>query len=569
MRDRTNTNLSVSSTSSRSSLNEKDYLDSLPPSPTLPGPITKENRPRPLCRRQTAMRILLAALCALLFTWRYILGWPAASYIPTSPIPDQVDDQEPQLIAGDNLPDEPAAFIVTDSHGSSKWTISIPHNALFPLPSYQYKDICTEGTGLQRTISTTIRPHGRRHWWREHFRTTSDHTFLDVADAEHAGALSPPGDTFADTCQSSLTFVLESDEASFGKSLLLLWMSYGLARHEGRAFFLDDTRWAWGSYTSYFAAPPMPKCSPPPTHQRVPCPRTAKHLVVSAATAGWTFGSAFQQEFQVARKHGLEAQSRVYDLARSGFKALFKLTGEDSLYAASRIAKLKDDAAAHGGSMVGMQIRRGDLHPFEYQYSRDYLPLERYARGARSLSRTLLGGDEALDDFSSIVEYVKSPLILSSDDPDIMDSSELLEAAAPLSVQPAQERIQLATKKRLDKTSPVAPLRDGPYVKHVEENIGWEGGFYSALFYSLGGAKRAASTDYKVNIPEQTLRLRQLVGRAYLLDLTVVSESDGVVCAISSASCRALGVMMGWDAMTGGRWMNVDDGRAWSWTGQR
>ncbi|EME39699.1 hypothetical protein DOTSEDRAFT_75372 [Dothistroma septosporum NZE10] len=579
MRDRRNTNLSISSTDStnstttnspgRNSLNEKNGFDSSPPSPSLlPGPVTKENRPRPSCRRQTAMRVLLAAICALLFTWRCLLGWPVTSPRSTSPAPDQITIQETQLVAGNDLPDEPTALMVTDSLGPSKWTVSIPHNRSFPLPSHQYKDICTQATGLQHTISTTIRPHGSRHWWREQFRDFKDSTFLDVADAERAGMLPPFEDPAPERCQRSLTFVLESDDASFGKSLLLLWLSYGLARHQGRAFFLDDTRWAWGPYTSYFTAPPTPNCSPPPAHQRVPCPRSATHLVVSSATAAWIFGSTFQQEFQAARKHGVDAQSRVYDLARNGFNALFKLAGEDSLFAASRIAKLKDDAATHGGSMIGMQIRRGDLHPFEYQYSRDYLPLERYAHGARELSRTLRGDNEASEDFSSIMEYAESPLILSSDDPDIMDSYELLQAAAPLIIQPAQERIQLATKKRLDKTSPVALLRNGAYVKHVDENIGWEGGFYSALFSSLGGAKRAASIDVET-IPEQALRLRQLVGRAYLLDLAVLSESDGVVCAISSASCRALGVMMGWDAVTDGRWMNVDDGRTWSWTGQR
>ena len=305
-------------------------------------------------------------------------------------------------MAGNDLPDAPTALRVTDSHGLSKWTVSIPHHLTFPLHGHQYKNICTEGTGLHRALGPTVRPHGSGHWWREPFRTSKDHTFVDVADAERAGMLPPSDNTTADICPSTLTFVLDSDDASFGTSLLLLWLSYGLARHEGRAFFLDDARWAWGSYTSYFAAPPTPKCSPPPAHHTVPCPRSAKHLVVSSATAGWTFGPLFQEEFQVARKHGVEAQSRVYDLARTGFKALFKLTGEDSLYAASRIARLKDDAATCGGSMIGMQVRRGDLHPFEYQYSRDYLPLERYAYGARSLSRTLLGANEAPEDFSLV-----------------------------------------------------------------------------------------------------------------------------------------------------------------------
>ena len=63
--------------------------------------------------------------------------------------------------------------------------------------------------------------------------------------------------------------------------------------------------------------------------------------------------------------------------------------------------------------------------------------------------------------------------------------------------------------------------------------------------------------------------MRELIGRGYLLDLSVLGQSDGVVCAVSSATCRVLGVMLGFDAIKEGRWVNVDDRRAWSWDGRR
>lgn len=44
-------------------------------------------------------------------------------------------------------------------------------------------------------------------------------------------------------CQSSLTFVLGSGDAGFGKSLLALWLAYGAAQQQGRAFFVDDSKW--------------------------------------------------------------------------------------------------------------------------------------------------------------------------------------------------------------------------------------------------------------------------------------------------------------------------------------
>ncbi|KAF2158886.1 hypothetical protein M409DRAFT_71430 [Zasmidium cellare ATCC 36951] len=563
MRDRRNTNLSVSSTdsststtsrSSRNSLNEKRHSSPPPPSPTLPAPVTKENRPRSLSPKVMAMRTV-AVICVVLLLWRCMLGWLMVPSILSGSIGEGVDEST-ELVAGNDLPSEPTAFMV-DVGGSSKWTVSIPHNHSFPLEPKTYRDICSHGMGLQATLTPKNRYHHTKHWLRKGAGDyyTKDDTFLDIDDAENAGILPKrKREKLSNVCPTSLTFVLESDEASFGKTLLHLWMSYGLAKHEGRAFFIDDSRWAWGKYASYFAKPPKPKCSPPPAHHIVPCPHSAKHIIVSAATAPWTFGPLFHREFFQSRKH-----PRIYDLLRTGYENLFTLIGEDSLYAAARIAKLKEDAAMNDNMILGMQIRRGDLHPLEFQYSRDYLPLSRYGEGALTLLNT--------HHHATTKDITKSSIILASDDPVIINSPELQQSASGLTIQRAQERIQLATKTTLDQQNPVEDLREpgSAYVKHIDENSGWEGGFYSALFLSLGGARRT----HEGEISPQALRLRELVGRAYLLDLAVLGESDGVVCAVSSATCRVLGVMLGQDALKERRWMNVDDGRAWSWDGRK
>lgn len=457
-----------------------------------------------------------------------------------------------ELVAGNSLPTDPTALVIENSNGAPKWTVWIPHNQTFPLPSKSYVDMCEQSDLLRSGIESSARFAGRKSWWRKQGYYAKDQAFLDVADAESMGAL-PKFRSDQSVCETTMTFVLTAEDASFGKSLLLLWMSYGLARKEGRAFFVDDAHWAWGKYTSYFSPPPTPKCSRPPPHHIVSCPHNARHILVSSATAPFTFGSSFEQEFRDSRKHGLDSQSRIFNLIRAGYEDLFHLTGEDALYAQSRVAKLKDDAGTR--SMIAAQIRRGDQHPSEFQYQYSYLPLERYLDGARSLRSKL----------SPIPSDTKTQLLVASDDPDILDAPELQQADSDsFTIHRAQERIQLATKNNLDESFPVKSLRKpgSAYVKHVEENSGWEGGFYSALFFSLGGA----SGD---TIPEQAMRLRQLVGRAYVLDLAVLGESDGVVCASSSAGCRVLAVALGWDAVKGGRWMNVDDGRFWSWNGQR
>jgi hypothetical protein len=301
--------------------------------------------------------------------------------------------------------------------------------------------------------------------------------------------------------------------------------------------------------------------------------------VVSSATLPWTFGSSFEKEFSRPRQHGSEKSRPIYDLIRLGYEDLFVMRGEDALYASSRLARFAEEAHQHSGSVVGIHIRRGDLHPLEYQYSQDYLPLERYASAARKMLRTQLRASSPethtdVDDFNTIVEYVHSPLLLGSDDPEMFESAELKENALPFKIQKAQERIQLATKTKLDLISPAESLREpgSAYVKHVEENSGWEGGFYSSLFFALGrgrpGTESAAIDDEEKILPEHTARMRELVGRAYVLDLAILGASDGVVCAVSSASCRVLGAMLGWDAIKDGRWMNVDDGRPWSWDGR-
>lgn len=594
MRDRRNTSLSVSSTSSSSSnttLQEKQPFISEPSSPTLPAPATtKENVTRPNARSRFVMAArAIAVLSAVVLLYHFVfcgsmmsLSVDLAGYESSSGV---------ELVGGDALPNDPVALIVEDKRGNSRWTMSIPSHASFPLRGQQYRDMCTQGEMLRDSIAETSRLVRTRDWLRRGRYYAHDATFMDIDTAEHIGVLPVKSMNAADStvCESSLTFALEAQDSSFGKSLLMLWLSYGLAKKEGRAFFVDDSKWAYGRYRSYFAPPPSPKCERPPPHHIVPCPHSAKHLIVSASTMRWTFGSSFEQEFLRLRKHGVERSHRVFELIRTGYEDLFKLVGEDALYATSRIAKFKDDAHKHSGSTVGMHIRRGDRHPHEYEFSRDYLPVERYATAARKLLRSELKallphGHTDVDDLSSIVESVHSPLLLASDDPEVITSAELGQSASPFTIQKSQERIQLATKATLDRTSPALPIQEpgSAYVKHVDENSGWEGGFYSALFFGAGRPKQHAGStniDNLKHLPtlqhseepvsDQVMSMRELVGRAYLLDLAVLGESDGVVCGISSSTCRLLGVMLGWDAVKEGKWVNVDDGRAWSWDGRR
>jgi len=578
MRDRRNTSLSVSSNcSSNSSSNEKRSESPAPSSPLLPAPVTvtKENVPKPSLRSRFMMATkILAAVSAALLVWHFML----CGRMIRQPI--EVPGSGLSSLAGsDTLPNKPTALIVADKQGHSRWTMSIPHNATFPLRGQQYDDMCTQSEALRNSIAQTSRLVRTKDWLHMGYYYSADPTFMDVESAEQAEALPTTKQVGDNVCESSLTFAFESQDGSFGRSLMLLWMSYGLAKKEGRAFFIDDSRWSYGKFTSYFAPPPAQSCERPPVHHILPCPHSAKHLVVSSSTQRFTFGSAFKHEFLRHRQHGAEKSHRIFDLIRSGYKDLFKLVGEDASYASSRIAQFQKDDAA----VVGMHVRRGDRHPLEYEFSKDYLPLERYSVAARQLlqsHRVSLPAEVQPQDDASHMS-----LLLASDDPEIFSSAELSQGASPFVMQKSQERIQLATKATLDVTSPALPIQEpgSAYVKHVEENSGWEGGFYSALFFAAGRPKQKAgstSVEYTKQsskltdhhdapVPEQVMRMRELIGRAYVLDLAVLGASDGVVCATSSATCRLLGVMLGWDAVKDGKWVNVDDNRAWSWDGRR
>jgi hypothetical protein len=111
--------------------------------------------------------------------------------------------------------------------------------------------------------------------------------------------------------------------------------------------------------------------------------------------------------------------------------------------------------------------------------------------------------------------------------------------------------------------------------KFVDETFGWEGGFFAAMFWNLGmsslsAASAAAAASQARPVPppsSEMMRLRSLVGRAYMMDLAVLADaSDVVICTVSAMGCRLMAVMMGWEsAIEKGRWVNIDG--EFGWTG--
>ncbi|OAQ72612.1 hypothetical protein VFPPC_00542 [Pochonia chlamydosporia 170] len=561
----------LSSTSSR--LNFNHLLFSPPPSPSLPALVPRrkrstsellfKHRPSRVIRGFFYFVTLLVGFYLFAFAFRH-------RNVIQIALPYFTDPQY-EMVGQDSFPDFPTPIVVQDSKKRSKWTVSIPRNYEFPLSIKEYSSM----NGLCREVSARARDLHHKTPLSDKISLSYDRPddyFVDVHEAEKTGLLSiipkgqPPkhsghfsGLSFESMsgkpfCGKSLTYVLESPNAGLGEAVMTLWTLYALAKEQGRAFFIDDSRWAYGAYTDLFQAPPVPDCRPPPRHQMLPCPAQTRHLVISSVTTKDVFPALLAKH---QRQRGSDLGARdLFELAHTGYKALFKLSADDQAYVEKRIQYLKAQAKSNekdpvDSPVIGLHIRHGDRHPYEYQYRDTYIPAEVFASYAHNLVETHYNKSNVKP------EQYHAVRIIASDDPMVHEESEFADAHL------AQEHIRLATKDLIQGS------QKNPQYLHAfeEEAFGWEGGFFAPMFWNFGGKpKHNAAEEATAEAPtEEMLRLRNLVGRAYMMDMAVLSgASDKVVCAVSAMGCRLLAVMMGWErAMDREDWLNVDGGYGW------
>ena len=592
----------LSATSSRfSSFNH--LLSSPPPSPGLPALVPRSRKSSNTPRPSKVFR--LVAWIAGIIVVCYVVAISLSSHVqvPLGWVLER--DGEYEMVGQDDVPEFPTPITVTDGYGRSKWTVSIPPTARFPLSMDEYSDMC----GMCREVASHVRElHGRGppSQQAQPGYYDEDPYFVDVSEAERRGLLpSSEGKAWKvtaraqadnlllgedrtglidqETCRTSLTYVLESSDAGLGNTLIKLWMAYGLAKKERRAFFIDDSRWAYGRYTDIFQAPPSAGCRAPPRHEMLPCPRQARHLVVSSATAHEIFGRSFSAQYERPRRADASRERPVFDLARAGYEDLFHLNDHDQAYVLTRIKELREkaaggaDEATAAGTLVGVHVRHGDLHPYEYQYNGAYIPLNIYAERAREI---LESGDDSNSDTDADANSANkqnSFVVVASDDPLVYESEEFTGALR------AQELIKLASKQSSD----TAGKRPDPRMMHkfVDESFGWEGGFFASMFWNLGrpsqnnavpepekkhqqaqGPADPSEVATRVEPSAEAMRLRGLIGRAYAMDLAVLGQAtDAVVCTLSAMACRLVAVIMGWEAAVDqARWVNIDGDYSWT-----
>uniref|UniRef100_A0A093UVE1 Uncharacterized protein n=1 Tax=Talaromyces marneffei PM1 TaxID=1077442 RepID=A0A093UVE1_TALMA len=545
-------------------------IDSPLPSPVLPSIVPSHGKRLPGAGKRKAFRIFrLLAVCAIILT---LVRMPLLQLLGVPTLVQWLaDDRNYQLPS--ILPVSASPVIMTNKQGRQKWTVHIPAGMEFPYAPSQIEDLSSQCFQMSQQVSDG------RHQPFDY--SQSDPNFIDITDRQSArqmtGLLSNEQIVIQKRsnlyCDSSLTFVMQSEDAGLGTTLMNLWISYGLAQKQGRNFFIDDTNWAYGKFSKYFKSPPKPMCRQPPPAFRLPCPLQARHLVVSSSNAPWIFGDTFKEYFKSPFAASEAQQKVIFEMARSGYEALFHLIGDDATYFQSSIQRLNRDVRSKGGIAIGIHVRHGDSHPLEPQYKASHIPLDRYAKRVSTIFHAHLQqahGDTALSQSMAL----HSKVMLASDDPEVYTSFELGGA------ERAQNYIALASKSALD-----AARNEGL----SNENIGWEGGFFQDMFWSLG----VEASDYSElggpfpsnrgptepktlsvdSVAEQrhlrpskeSLQLREWIARAYLLDVAVLGQSDRVICGLSSASCRLLAVMMGWNkAVTHKSWQNIDGNWHWS-----
>lgn len=618
----------LSSSSSRFGF-EHLVFNSPPPSPGLPLPQqasrmrkSSSHAPRP----SRVIRCLLWLSGAVLIT--YLASKSLRQQVVGQIVPEVLtgwasryaDAKEYEMVGQDDLPDFPTPIVVTDRRGRAKWTVSIPTDYDFPLTTKEYGEMCAKC----REVATRVQGmHSHSPVALDQITLmkgdSGDRYFMDVGEAEKQRFLPGPLGSSPNRdkhllgmdintaegkpmCASSLTYVLESDDAGLGKTLMNMWMAYGLAKREGRAFFIEDSRWAYGDYTSMFEPPPAPDCRPPPRHEMIPCPRQARHLIISAVNAQDILGGHIDPddiylEGPAANLDRRPAQRQLFQLARTGYEVLFKLNSMDREYVFNRVIEHKMRTYAvegldHNGRIIGVHVRHGDRHPLEFQYADSYIPLSQYVDAAHEMLNASLGYNN-----DNAVARSKSFLVLASDDPLVYDAEEFQNEAAGKMVR-AQELIRLAGKGEVNSEDEKnkKPKPKNVMHKFTDETFGWEGGFFAAMFWNLGLSSQTAATPPSSPSPnaaashgtssssddnnkkkreqhpggEDSLRLRSLVGRAYAMDLAVLADmtsepGSGVVCAVSSTGCRLLAVMMGYErAFRRGEWRNVDGEFGWN-----
>ncbi|RPA95689.1 hypothetical protein L873DRAFT_1837066 [Choiromyces venosus 120613-1] len=426
--------------------------------------------------RLTRGRVFLIALAISSIVWLLLIFQPTSTSTSASnkTDPDSITSVEPTLL--------------DYGEGNQKCTWKLPADLGGLLQPHVYGEMCRAA----RRASDAAAGHGRHvhhgyYWLDKHFLSPQ------VEDAV----------TLTGVCERSLTYMLDSSDQGLGRMLLGLWSAYGLAVSENRTFFVDDSRWAWGKYSTYFL-PPKPACRSPPPNLVVPCPNQVPHLLVAHSTTTFTFGHAFTDFFEDGGKMRVQRQHKIFALARAGYESLFRLRLAGADEEAVEVRKKQLEGENGNGQILAVQIRRGDGKDKAFEWRETgHVPTSHYAHLVSTALASAVGN---------------TTVLLTSDSADVYSLQEFGTYTPAQTSAPGYSRIP--------------------------------GGWNRVSFQALS----ANMTDAVVDL-----------AREYFRDVKIVGETAGkVFCGGNGNTCRVLAVVMGWrKAVEEEGWVNVDDGRGW------
>ncbi|KAF6754357.1 hypothetical protein DFP72DRAFT_384287 [Ephemerocybe angulata] len=237
-------------------------------------------------------------------------------------------------------------------------------------------------------------------------------------------------------CNSTLTYMLDG-RVGLAADLALTAQAAALARERNRTFFIDDTYWTRGKWLEYFEdvtilqKGPEPGCLPPPPQELVACPRTARHWVITAATAKYHLGHEYENHYENSYAHELNRDKPMFDFAEKSFAGTIRLNPElKKLVAASKQELLRafpvtdepitvDEHDAGEKEYISVHIRRGDRVPHGWQYHRNPIPIQEYVDAVAQVRNRTQGSEEggvsgsgvvylASDSPASIAEFTKA-----------------------------------------------------------------------------------------------------------------------------------------------------------------
>lgn len=127
------------------------------------------------------------------------------------------------------------AVAVLREDGTKGWSFNLPKGLEGVLRQRQYGKMCASAQGVPGMLHDEGHGGHAGHSHRDYY--WADPEFVDPDGRTNVG------EREEEVCASSLTYLLGEQDISIGGALMGMWLAYGLAVRERRAFFVESENW--------------------------------------------------------------------------------------------------------------------------------------------------------------------------------------------------------------------------------------------------------------------------------------------------------------------------------------